>query len=230
MFCRSLTVSRCNGQTITAMPLICKCWQCELCREILQRKVIAKACAGQPDKFMTLTVNPRNHDNPTEAAHALKDAFQKLIRQLRREKPDADIQYLAVWERTKRGWPHLHVLMRSEYIPQKRIASFMEDAIGAPVVDIRGVGSVRQVARYVGKYLSKALEKFEGCQRHWNSRNWQEKPERGAESSAEAREWTVWNACVDVVASHLRRIGYVVTWDSVNPERRSFVAHPERGP
>lgn len=172
MLCREWTILGTNAGIIQGHPLRCKCWKCQLCAEDLKRRVIALAIAGEPTTFLTLTTNPHHQSNPTLAAEELKLAFNRLIRKLRKVAGKGSFQYFAVWERTKKEMPHLHVLLRAPFVPQRQISDFMAEQIDAPIIDIRSVQGKTSVAKYVGKYLAKDPMKFEGRQHFFYSRRW----------------------------------------------------------
>lgn len=176
MFCRSRSILASNGTEMIAHPLRCKCWKCEYCRDWLRHRVMAIAASGNPTTLLTLTTNPAFESDPDQAAHNLIVAFRQLIRVLRRNRPPHSIEYLAIWERTKRGMPHLHVLLRAPYLPQSGISKFMNNQIGAPIVDIRKVKSSGHVIAYVAKYLSKDPADFAGRQHYFYTRHYQQPP------------------------------------------------------
>lgn len=98
-------------------------------------------------------------------------AFAVLIKRFERhlgQKPE----FYAVTEQTKRGEPHLHVLMRCGYIPQRLVSQWWQELTGARIVDIRRVKDAKKAARYVAKYLAKGLHKFGNSKRYWSSRGW----------------------------------------------------------
>lgn len=136
-------------------------------------QLLAQAAAGQPNKFMTLTVNPALGASPEERRGMLANAFKLLVKRLRDRPEWRDLQYFTVVEKTLAGEPHLHILLRAKYIPQPLIAAIMDELIGAPVVDIRKIKGVREAVRYVAKYVSKAPATFGTFKRYWQSRDWQ---------------------------------------------------------
>lgn len=108
-----------------------------------------------------------------------------------REKPDLDrdaqvrayaraddaagrvsIHYLAVFEATKAGEPHLHILARAPYIPQEWLSQQMRQIAGSPIVDIRKVKSNQHAAHYVTKYVGKRAHRFATCKRYWRTTDW----------------------------------------------------------
>lgn len=87
-------------------------------------------------------------------------ALGRLIVKMRRFDSTRPMEYLAVWERTKAGWPHLHVLLRGPFIPQRLISRWWSSLAKSPIVDIRPLHGSRQGARYVTKYLTKDPDPF----------------------------------------------------------------------
>lgn len=104
---------------------------------------------------MTLTVNPRDHADPDEAFKAASLAINRLMKILRRKWPTHRVEYGLVWEKTKKGWPHAHLLIRAPFIPQAFLSRTWQRLSGAKVVDIRLVRTEGQAAAYVSKYVSK---------------------------------------------------------------------------
>lgn len=86
-------------------------------------------------------------------------------------KPPA-LPYFAVVERHKSGHPHLHLLLRCGYVPQRWLSAQMRRLAGSPIVDIRKVSSSKHAAGYVAKYLGKAPARFAGSRAYWYSRNY----------------------------------------------------------
>jgi hypothetical protein len=90
---------------------------------------------------------------------------------VQRKNPPA-LPYFAVVERHKSGRPHLHILLRCDYIPQPWISRQMQRLAGSPVCDIRAVQGTKQAAAYVAKYIGKAPAKFGNSRAYWYSANW----------------------------------------------------------
>lgn len=105
--------------------------------------------------LLTLTCNPARHPDVNEAFSRTSLAVNQLFKRIRRRWPDAAVEYFLVWERTKKGWPHAHLLLRAPYIPQAWLSIVWEELTGARVVDIRTVHSPADVVSYIAKYLSK---------------------------------------------------------------------------
>jgi hypothetical protein len=168
---RSLISTTATGQLV-ALPLRCRKWDCPICGPRLKKKLIRRFVAGAPTALLTLTCNPVATATRHEAFKLLSLKLNTLFKRIRRRWPYKEIQYAVVWETTKQGWPHAHILLRAPYIPQPLLSSWWADLTGAPVVDIRRVSSAGQVAHYVAKYLTKALEVPPGMKRYRTSRHY----------------------------------------------------------
>lgn len=155
-----------------ATVLRCKRWSCDLCNPFNHRRIKRKAREGKPNVFLTLTVNPSRHSSPDQAATALKTAWVNLRRAMKREHGIDQPPFIAVFEQTKKGWPHLHILMRCRFISQGWYSRSMARLIGAPIVDVRFIQDGGRVAAYVAKYISKAPEAFAHCKRWWRSHDY----------------------------------------------------------
>lgn len=105
--------------------------------------------------MLTLTCDTKRYDSPEHAARRMSWALPKLIADMRRWAGDAPVEYLAVWERTRAGWPHLHVLLLAPYIPQRLVSQWWQRLTLSPVVFFTALGGSRSGARYVTKYLTK---------------------------------------------------------------------------
>lgn len=184
--CREWLLVKNSPEIIKAKLLHCRSWQCECCRKERKAALIAKAIAGAPTRFLTLTSNPKHGNSPEERAAALAQAWRLIVKRLRRLNPSEDLEFLAVFEATKAGEPHLHILLRSPFIPQSLISAWMKELTNSPIVDIRRVRSHHEVASYLAKYIGKAPQRFGTTKRYWTSGKWEppfqpdDSPERSA--------------------------------------------------
>lgn len=173
MLCREVAlVKNLIGGKIV-MPLRCKCWHCAYCKPMRQRQLAEKGRNGKPTTFLTLTVNPAMFENEHERARKLKWAWEVTRRAIKRRWRVKSVPFMAVFEKTQKGEPHLHILARLPFIHQVWLSAQMQRLIGAPVVDIRRVRTQKGVARYVSKYVSEEPQPFEGCKRYWSSHDWE---------------------------------------------------------
>jgi len=174
-------VSVCGGWSLVnyrkvpqrAITLFCRSWQCPDCMPRRLSQLKRDAMRGNPSTFITLTVNPLNDESVTERAQHLTDAWRIVVKRARRRWPGKSIDYLAVVEATKLGEPHLHILVRGPYMPQKWLSECMDEIAESPIVDIRKIRSVREVVSYVAKYITKAPAQFDGSKRYWCTQTWE---------------------------------------------------------
>lgn len=167
-----------HGDTTLAATLRCNAWTCEECRPRRTARLKAEARKGNPTTFLTLTSRISSEKTPDEAARELVRAWREIRRRASLLGERRPVEFLAVFERTKKGWPHLHVLARLPFLPQKLLSKWMEELTGSPIVDIRRVDSAKGAARYVAKYLAKGPEAFNGCKRYWRSLNYLSEEDR----------------------------------------------------
>lgn len=188
---RNGVVVKKQGSRVTIYPVRCKSWSCPDCKQYRARLLRAQAYEGKPNRFVTLTVNPHNFETPEERCRQMTLAWRDFVREWRRTHGGARIEYMYVIEATKRGEPHMHILVRSDYIPQDELSAWMGERTGAPVVTIERPRTVRGVAKYVTKYVTKDLHQFEGSKRYFRSRGWlkQTIKERKAIANAGAIYW-----------------------------------------
>jgi len=175
--CRDYTLRKTNRAGTHYSPLYCRAWTCSICAPRRKKQLIALAFAGRPATFLTLTVNPAEFETPAQAARALAHAWKLLVKRTRRQYKLQEFPFLAIFEKTRKGWPHLHVITRVKWIDQQWLSDQMADLINAPVVDVRRVFDAGRVAAYVAKYVGKDPHRFATCKRYWSSRNWDLRPQ-----------------------------------------------------
>lgn len=191
MFCKDACLVNAVGLTSYASPLFCNSWYCEICQPRRSARLKALGREGCPNSFITLTVNPENGAGVSERAQGLVAAW-RTIRQRACKKYGYDsIPFMAVFEETKKGEPHLHILARCKWIDQKWLSEQMDALTGAPICDIRRVQDAKSAAWYVAKYCGKAPHRFEGVKRYWTSQDWRIEPE--AAPIMDGREGGTWH-------------------------------------
>lgn len=169
MFCSEWALVKINFRTATVLPLKCKCWHCDECRPGRTRRLVEDAKAGAPTLFITLTSKRRADLTPSQAAVHLAHAWRQLRREYVREHGKGSLAFLAVFEATKKGWPHLHIVARCKWLDQKWLSARMAALHNSPVVDVRRVHSQSKVTAYVSKYVGKNPHRFTGVKRYWRS-------------------------------------------------------------
>lgn len=169
------TIVKRKAGKLTVIRLRCKSWGCPDCSKYRRRKLVAEATEGKPTRFITLTVNPNWFDSPEDRAARLVKAWRLIRRRYLKLRPSHVLEFLAVFELTKKGEPHLHIVARGSFIPQRWLSAQMAKEMGAPVVDVRSVKGSREVAKYVSKYISKRNIKIGNLKRYWRSIRYLEK-------------------------------------------------------
>lgn len=185
---------------IRASEASCRSWNCETAAPLRKAQLIAQMVSGIPKrkyggaKLLTLTVDPKRGNGPVDRSSSQMHAFQVLTKRMRRKYRNREIEFSWVREATQAGEPHLHVLLRSPFIPQRWLSEVMDELVGAKIVDIRTVWNPRQIARYLGKYLGKQPHRFGTQKRYSSSRNWDLSNYEGrAPNDKPVMDETVWS-------------------------------------
>ena len=211
MLCRDQSLVNRHHDRLIARPLCCRSWTCDYCRPDRKKTVCREAAAGAPLIFVTLTVNPKWGRDKVHRAQELVKGWRKFVEIAKDCHSYETLPYFVVFEATKKGEPHLHILCRVPWISQRLLSAFMDYWMRAPIVYVTIVRNRRHAAWYVSKYMGKAPGKFGTCKRYWQSRNYQipaEEDEYGGfhklppvERSSESVDgWIIW----------ARRVGYPV--------------------
>jgi hypothetical protein len=82
------------------------------------------------------------------------------------------LHYMAFIEETEAGEPHLHILLRTAYIPQRWLSQQMQEILQSPIVWIEKIKGVKSAIAYVCKYVTKAPAQFGKGRRYWLSRGY----------------------------------------------------------
>lgn len=154
------------------LPRWCGRWACDDCRVIRQKRLIAEIVGGEPDQFLTVTWHVRDGWTPAEAARALSRAWAKFAAAYNRRHGKRALQYFAVIEATKNGWPHLHIAIRAPWISVRKLRAFLVAEIDSPQLKLLKLDKVQRVAAYLAKYLGKGPHQFGTCKRYWKTLGW----------------------------------------------------------
>lgn len=188
-----------------AISLPCRCWSCENCQPLKRAQLERLALAGEATHFITLTCNPDRYRSPCAAARALKAAWVRARGKLKRLFGER-LPFLAVFEVTRDGWPHLHILARSKRsVSQGWLSEQMRKLMGAPIVH------VRPARPGDASYIAKGPHKFGGCKRYWTSLDWRLFPVVTFPELAR-RTWRFVRAPLAQVERGLRRLGITEIW------------------
>ena len=145
------------------IALSCKQWDCRYCAPIKIRKLAAQTRDARPNRLLTLTIDPSLWASPLDSFDGTRHSVPEMITRLRRKY--GEIEYFRVTEITKKGWPHYHLLIRSDYLPHEQVQHVWQSLTGATIVDIRQVKNSFDSCNYLTKYLSK-LHKIPWTARH----------------------------------------------------------------
>ena len=171
--CGEATLTRSDHQLQEVASHTCGSWDCETCRPSLRRKLVYRLASGHPNKLLTLTLQPGQGETPDQMADRLVHAFQKLIKRIRRLHGHKALEYGYVIEPHASGFPHMHNVMRSNYVPHQWLCDVWEEMTGSKVVDIRAITAEEATARYLTKYLGKNPTKFGTHRRYGFSRGYE---------------------------------------------------------
>lgn len=105
--------------------------------------------------MLTLTCGRPAGREPAEVWDQTRRQVPELMRALR--KKYGPIEYARVMELHKSGYPHYHLLVRSNWLDKQDVAAIWESLTDAFIVDIRRIIPDRGVEKYVAKYLTKQL-------------------------------------------------------------------------
>lgn len=177
---------RTDGMTI---PFLCcrgRCTNPE-CRSRWAGKRIATICAVQweysLDKFFTLTIDASMMTLEVAWSY-IQTIWKRFRHRMKRKchKAGLDFKFIAVLERHKNGWPHIHGFT-SFWMHQREWSRMWDECGGGKVVWVEQVDN-QGAANYVGKYVGKnnvlgALEFMaKGAKTMWRSKNTRSQFER----------------------------------------------------
>jgi len=172
MLCSEWCLVKSDRQRATIIPRRCRCWTCEECAPLRKAILVHEAKNGKPNTFITLTVRRRAHWPADYAARRLAAAWRKVRAEFLRKNGRGSLPFLCVFEKTLKGYPHLHIVCRVSWIEQKWLSKRMREEIDSPVVDVRRVYGPNLVEHYISKYISKDPTRFEGTKRYWRSQDY----------------------------------------------------------
>jgi hypothetical protein len=142
---------------------------------------MAEAFDGAPRLFLTLTSKRTPDRTANGCAYELARAWKLLRKRILRKYKLKRLPFLAVFERTELGWPHLHILMRASFICKYWLSEQMDDITGSPIIKIKRVHDARGAAWYVSKYCGSDPHKFGNCKRYWQSPDYRLSPKKQRE-------------------------------------------------
>lgn len=162
-----------TGQLI-AMPAFCHRWDCDYCSAVRVRRARAIAAAGKPERMIVLTSRPDPSLDLISSIRWFRERWKRLLERLRRNFPRTE--YMAFVELHKSQWPHMHILTKGCYIPQRLLQAWWKELTGAHRVRIekihKGWSGIQEATKY---YLKTARQVHEAAPRlpvYTTSRGW----------------------------------------------------------
>lgn len=215
MWCSFDTLVGSNEQDVHGSAILCKRWTCDHCFQIRCAQLRELAEAGRAERFITLTASDDAGDDDDEVARLLVHSWRMVVQAAKRAGLIKRISYLAVFEETKRGRPHLHILQRGGYLPKAWLSAQMALRMKSPIIDIQRVKRAGQAARYVSKYVSKMPHRWQGTKRYWRTMDWRlAECEWREKIEKTLREWSRVSSMWFNVATDLEARGYLVKYVS----------------
>lgn len=208
--CTHQTTVKSEGESGLAFPIRCKRWSCETCAQLNRARVIAIARNSKPRALLTLTVSSKDYPDPDDAAQALKRGLRLLRLRLSRHPRLTNFQFLAVFERHKSGHPHLHLLIKGNYLPWKELRAIWQSLTGSYMVDIRKIASTGHAALYCAKYIGKDLAAFAGCKRWWRSHGYSDTPTDDYVPEHRPRQFERWTFTIHELRFALAAQGFAI--------------------
>jgi hypothetical protein len=133
---------------------------------------------------------------------------------LGREHPDnGTVPFMAVFERTKKGEPHLHILARAEWVPQGWLSKCCASLLCSPVVDVRRITNRAKMAAYVAKYCGKDPASFGTVKRYWCSQDYEiDKPLDHEDRQLDGATFEIFRSDAQDWVTQKEREGWIVQW------------------
>lgn len=207
------TLAGTNGQRAIAIPAPCHRWECPDCGPPKVARLHHRLKSYRPNRFLTLTCNPTTYSSPTHAFIHMSQQFTRLIKHANRHLVRTPITYVLIWERTKAGWPHIHTLLKCDYIAQRYLSKLWAHYTGAKIVDIRKVFKQPHMRTYLEKYLLKELAAPKHFKRFRASRNALNPPPPKFHSEDDPPyTWRYYWLSMQMVYGELETQGYYMTW------------------
>lgn len=212
-YCGEQSAVKNEGPALVAISLKCRSWLCPNCTDGRKKQLIAQGFGGSPNKFITLTHRNDGTRTPDECAKRLSWAWRICRQRLMRKYKWKKFPFLAVIEKHKSGWPHIHILARSKFIPWLDISNIMKELIDSPRVRVEAIQSEKQCMGYCVKYCGKAAEKFATAKRYWQSRDYDLRdPPEPKDKHIPGQGWDMWPVTLHQWVRDQITIGNRVEW------------------
>ncbi len=159
---------------LIAAPTLCGRWDCWKCGPMRLRRARALAVAGKPERIITLTTRPKPDWSTEASVKWFRRRWSLLLARIRRT--FGAFEYMQVTELHKSQWPHLHILTRGCYIPQRMLSAWWLELTGSFKVHIQKVDNSWKGVQEATKYCLKTARALHEAAPHipvyTKSRGW----------------------------------------------------------
>lgn len=156
--CLTLTINVATGESIVdRYRLLHNAWK------ILVKRILREFKKPAENRWILVTDDGYSYQQPQDYRNTKATKAGSIHR----------LHYMAFPEETENKQPHLHILLRTKYIPQRWIAQQMKDLINSPIVWIEKIKGPAGAIAYVTKYVTTAPAQFGKSKRYWCSRFYQ---------------------------------------------------------
>lgn len=188
-YCGEYTAVRGEGEAAEAVSLKCRCWHCLTCAPLNKKRLKHQLLGGEPIGCITLTIKTRKEWTKSQHARELIRAWRLVKKHLRRQQAGNLFEFLPIFERTKKGNPHLHIPFRGPHFNYKAVRKILFRNIESKQFKVDWFDSPGRCVHYVIKYVAKGPGAFEGCKRHWRTRHWTLEQHRFVRRAFASGEW-----------------------------------------
>lgn len=106
---------------VRAVPFRCRSWRCRRCAWQVARDDYRRVELATLSRswwlYVVLTFDPGSWSSRWDAYMGASQLWDKRLRR-RLEREHGRLEYLQTWERTRRAWPHVNLLMRSDRLEE----------------------------------------------------------------------------------------------------------------
>lgn len=148
---------------LTLFGSTCKRWGCPYCANVKIKRLAWLTAAAKPNRALTLTTKTDTGDTPRQMFETVAPKVSEFVRALR--KRFGEIEYLRVTEAGRAGFPHFHLLLRSDFLPHKVMKQTWKDLTGFSIIYVQKVTDTFRSYYYLTKYLSK-MSQMDWTDRH----------------------------------------------------------------
>lgn len=212
-YCTDLSLLKDFGGYKTVASLKCRRWQCPDCGPRRTRDLRDRCRRAATTIFLTLTIRQGFAATPDAQAVELAKGWRMLRQYILRKMGWRKLPFIAVIEKHKSGWPHMHLLLRCKYVPHQLIRAWWVERFNSPRIWIEAINNEVKAARYLSKYLAKAPHAFEGTKRYWASHDFDlTKAERHALPDEGLYVATILRGTPDQIVRYAITDGSNATW------------------